>query len=68
MLALLIGSYPVAAWSDGHGNAQDINSRLSGWQAERIDVNWLPVPLSKKAQFVTMKGIIDFIPGNAKCY
>lgn len=38
MLALLIGLYPVAAWSDRHGNAQDINSRVCGWQAERIDV------------------------------
>lgn len=35
---MLIGHYPVAAGSDRHGDAQDINPRVSGWQTERIDV------------------------------
>lgn len=38
MIALLFHHYPVAARSDRHGDAQDINSRVYGWQAERIDV------------------------------
>jgi len=45
MPALLIDHYyPVAARSDRHGNAQDINSRVCGWQAERINVRVCQAP------------------------